>query len=86
MYIYIFVCRRNRKRATFPLHPVRLNDVFWMSLWRHIGNSTQWAKSSKKQSGGVYFWQYGTVFWVPNFIKTHSFRLLFWRFCPLGML
>jgi len=27
---------------------------------------SQWAKSPKKQSVGVYFWQQGTVFWVPN--------------------
>jgi len=24
------------------------------------------AKSPKKQSVGVYFWQYGAVFWVGN--------------------
>jgi len=27
---------------------------------------SQWAKSPKMQSVGVYFWQYGTVFWFPN--------------------
>jgi len=27
---------------------------------------TQWAKSPKQQSVGVYFWKYGTVFWTPN--------------------
>jgi len=27
---------------------------------------TQWAKLPKNQSVGVYFWQYSTVFRVPN--------------------
>jgi len=26
----------------------------------------QWAKAPKKQSVGVYFWQHGIIFWVPN--------------------
>jgi len=30
----------------------------------------QWAKSPKKQSVGVSFWQHGTVFWVPNWLST----------------
>jgi len=31
-----------------------------------INRFFQWEKSPKKQSAVVYFWQYGTVFWVPN--------------------
>jgi len=42
----------------------------------------QWAKSPKKQSVRVYIWQYGTVYWVPNQQKTHTFRLFFLPILP----
>jgi len=38
--------------------------------------SSQWTKSLKKQSIGVYFWH----FLSAELTKTHSFRLFFWRF------
>jgi len=44
--------------STYP------NLLIW--IWLPLRLLTQWAKSPKKQSLGVYFWQYGTVFWVPN--------------------
>jgi len=31
-----------------------------------IKHNSQWAKSPKNRSVGVYFWQCGTGFWVPN--------------------
>jgi len=40
---------------------------------------TQWAKSPKKQSVGVWH-----MYLSAELTKTHSFRLLFWWFCPLG--
>jgi len=33
--------------------------TFWSNY--RLGDTSQWAKSPKKQSVGVYFWQYGTV-------------------------
>jgi len=36
------------------------------TVTRLLRLQTQWAKWLKKQSVGVYFWQYGTVFWVSN--------------------
>jgi len=45
--------------------------------------NTQWAKSLKKQSARVYFWQHGTLFLVPN-NKNALLQTVFWRFCPLG--
>jgi len=44
---------------------------------------TQWAKSPKKQSVKSVFL---TIWHCVLKQKTHSFRLLFWRFCPLGLL
>jgi len=38
----------------------RDNPLIWLLAL------TQWAKSPKKQSVGMYFEQHGTVFWVPN--------------------
>jgi len=37
------------------------NNTFF-NLRKNKVDITQWAKSPKKQSVKVYFWQYGTVF------------------------
>jgi len=39
-------------------------DLLYLMLLMRV--ATQWAKSPKKRSIGVYFWPYGTVVWVPN--------------------
>jgi len=41
-------------------------------------------KSPKQQSVRVVFWQWHCI--LSAELKTHSFRLLCWRFCPLEML
>jgi len=54
-------------------------------LWKAYFGITQWEKSPKKQFVGVYLWQYGTVFRVPNLQKHTPSDCFFWWFCPLGL-
>jgi len=46
---------------------------------------TQWAKSPKRQSEGVHFLLIRYSKYNAVLSKIHSYRLLFLRFCPLGI-
>jgi len=50
-----------------------LPNYFYKERLLFFSDETQWAKSPKKQSVGVYFW-------VANLQKTHSFKCFFGNF------
>jgi len=62
------ICKLNRYylRKSAKFISTNLQEKYWTNTNKVRNWITQWAKSPKKQSIGVYFLQYGTVFWVPN--------------------
>jgi len=74
------------------LHNSFILDLLYILGIHYCQNpSTQSAKSPKKPSVGVYFWQYRSVFltiWhcILSAELNALLQTVFWLFCPLGSL
>jgi len=75
--VYYFYCFGPSMQLPF------VNNNSQHQTQENLGPFSQWGKSPKKQSVGVYFDNWHCIL-SAELIKRHSFRLLFWRFCPLG--